>query len=222
MRFLICDTETSGLGPKRKAVEVAVLEVDAELNIIQQWESLIDPECPIDEGAEFIHGISADMVKDAPTMEEFVTHVMGGQLEGELVICGHNCKFDIPMLHPLGNLVYSVCTLELARACVTGPVNFKLETLREFFGIPAQGTAHRAMADVRTTYELLKRILPMSGRTLEQHALTEETVIHTMSFGKHAGKALFDLPAPYISWLLALPDLDSNLRKSLEVAKLLK
>lgn len=222
MRFLICDTETSGLGPTRKAVEVAILEVDADLNIIQQWESLIDPECPIDEGAEFIHGISAEMVKDAPTMEEFVTHVMGGQLEGELCVIGHNCQFDIPMLHPLGNLVWSVCTLELARAYVTGPANFKLDTLREYFEVPVQGVAHRAMADVMTTYELLKRILPLSGRTLEQHALTEERTIHVMVFGKHAGKSLFDLPLPYMQWLLALPDLDSNLRKSLEQARLLK
>lgn len=222
LTYLVCDTETTGLDAGRKAVEIAVRRIDEDLNTLAEWSSLIDPEKPIDQGAQNIHGISAEMVANAPTMDEFVTHILGKPFDGELCVIGHNVVFDIPMLHKLGDLKYSICTLELARTHIQGPTNYKLGTLREFFGIPKEGDAHRALADVHTAHEVLKRILPLTGRSLEQVAKTEAHVVHYMTFGKHSGKPLFELPMSYISWLLALPDLDPNLRSSLETARLLK
>lgn len=221
LRYIIGDTETAGLGAEKLAVEIALREVDEELNTIQEWQSLIDPGIKINPDAMAIHGITDRMVWDAPTPDEFVEHVLKGKLDGDICLIGHNVQFDFSMLECIGNITHTVCTLELARAFVQGPENYKLQTLREFFHIP-EDAAHRAMGDVNVTHQLLKEIVRISGRPILQHALTEERVIHNMPFGKHAGKPLYELPVPYIRWLLALPDIDRNLRASLDTVLLLK
>lgn len=221
MIYIIGDTETTGLGPTRKAVEIALKQVDAHMNTLQEWHSLIDPEIPIEPGAQAVHGITAEMVAHEPTMEEFITHVLGKPFEEDICLIGHNVSFDYPMLKVIGNITHTVCSLELARAYIQGPANYKLQTLREFFNIE-EDHAHSAMGDVNITQQILKKVIEISGRSLEAHALTEARVVHWMSFGKHAGKSLFDLPLGYINWLLGLPELDQNLRDSLEIAKALK
>lgn len=221
MLFIIGDTETAGLGAEKKACEIALQLVDENLNVLQEWDSLVDPEIPINPAATLVNGITDEMVRTAPTADEFVGHVLGKPFEEDICLVGHNISFDLPLLTMIGNITHTVCTLELSRAYITGPVNHKLQTLREFFNIP-EDNAHRALGDVNVCREVLKKIIEVSGRGLLEHALTEERVIHVMPFGKHSGKALYDLPLPYMQWLLALPDLDNNLRKSLETARLLK
>jgi DNA polymerase-3 subunit epsilon len=93
--------------------------------------------------------------------------------------------------------------------------NHKLETLREFLGISVQGVAHRAMADVLTTREVLRHIIERSGRSLEALCSIEKMVIHNFPWGKHEGKPLRNAPKGYRDWLLK-QDIDPNLRYSLE------
>lgn len=221
--YLLADTETAGLGAEKRACEIALRLIDEDMNTLQEWDSLVDPEIPINPAASLVNGITDDMVRTAPTITEFMPHVLGKPFDGDICLIGHNVTFDLPLIVEanVGNITHTVCTLELARAYITGPANYKLQTLREFFAIP-ENNAHRALGDVDVCHQLLKKIVELSGRSLLQHAETEERVIHVMSFGKHAGKPLYDLPLPYMQWLLALPDLDSNLRKSLEIARLLK
>ena len=223
LQFLVADSETAGLGAEKRACEIALRLIDEDMNTLQEWDSLVDPEIPINPAATLVNGITDDMVRTAPTIKEFMPHVLGKPFDEDICLIAHNVAFDLPLIveSGIGNITHIICTLELARAYIPGPVNYKLQTLREFFNIP-ENNAHRALGDVDVCHQLLRKIVELSGRSLLQHAETEERVIHVMTFGKHAGKALFDLPLPYIQWLLALPDLDSNLRKSLEQARLLK
>lgn len=221
MLFVIGDTETAGLGEQKRACEIALRLIDEDMNTIQEWQSLVDPQIKINPDAMAIHGITDEDVKFAPTSDEFVEHVLGKKFDGDICLIGHNCQFDKSMLDIIGNITNTICTLDMARTYVKGPENYKLQTLREFFKIP-EDAAHRAMGDVNVTHQLLRIFVEMSGRPLAQHALVESRVIHTMPFGKHAGKPLFSLPYSYVSWLLGLPDLDKNLRTSLEAIKELK
>lgn len=220
LRFVVADTETTGF-PPCMPVEIALVEVDENLNILNKWYSLIDPERLIEPGAQAIHGISADMVKDSPTSAEFVEHVLGGPLQGDICFIAHNRKFDQPMLEHIGNITHGICTLELARSLVRDSANHKLQTLREHFGIAAN-KAHSAMGDVEVTIEVLRNLLRLSGRTLQHHALTTKAVVHVMPFGLHKGKPLRNLPMQYIKYMLTLSDLDKNLRDSLITARNMK
>lgn len=220
MRFLIGDTETTGL-PPCKACEIGLIEFDpSTFQVLQQWESLVDPEMEISAGAIAVHGITNEMVKDSPTSDEFIEHVLKGKLEGDICLIAHNRKFDIPMLKHIGNVTHGICTLELARSLVKDSANHKLQTLREYFGI-AETTAHRALGDCQVTLAVLQKLVEISGRSVHEHAATTVKVIHSMPFGKHKGVALMQLSVSYIDYMFTL-DLDDNLRNSLRNVRNLK
>lgn len=219
MRVFIGDTETTGL-QGAKAVELAFVEIDPDtLEIQQSWQSLIDPEIPISPGASHIHGIYDKDVEDAPTIEEFVSVILGGPLEGEAAMIAHNVKFDQPFFEPFLNIKQTFCTLSLVRRLFphrppNGPENHKLGTMAEYLGLEP-GEAHRAMSDVLTVHQMLIKLLPGTGKTLRQHLDIPRHTIFTMPFGEHKGKQLFDLPVGYRRWLLDEANIDADLRYSL-------
>jgi DNA polymerase-3 subunit epsilon len=216
MRYLIGDTETSGLGATARAVEMAWIEVDEDLNPLYEFSSLIDPEQEIQPGAQAIHGIDADMVADAPTLYELQTIVLpdlGVNVTDPIVLIAHNVKFDKRFFADVFPIQNTFCTLALVRSQRPNFPNHKLGTCREQLGLEG-GTAHRAMGDVQTVHQMLKYLLPMTGRTLAQHCATPLRTVYTMPWGEHKGKALASLPRDYRTWLLSI-DLDQDLRHSL-------
>jgi DNA polymerase III epsilon subunit-like protein len=216
MRFLIGDTETSGLGAQAKAVEMAWIEVDEDLNILGQFASLIDPEQEIQPGAQAIHGIDADMVRDAPTLYELQTIVLPElkiDTENPVTLIAHNVKFDKRYFEPVFNIAHTFCTLALIRSTHPSLPNHKLGTVKEQLGLDG-GQAHRAMGDVLTVHSLLKHVLPSTGRTLAQHCATPRRTVYTMPWGQYKDKALSALPRDYRTWLLSI-DIDQDLRQSL-------
>ena len=222
LAFVIADTETTGLtGP---ACEIALREICPDtLEVIGEVQSLIDPQCEIEAGAQAVHNITQEMVADAPTLDEFLTvpGYLDGRFDGrDIVLIAHNASFDVKRLNRIGNIVACICTLFHARQLIgTETPNHKLPTLREHFGFP-KNEAHRAMADVATTHRLLRELMARAGRrTLRDFYATQETTVHRMPFGKHRGELMMDLPKSYLQWLKKeCPDLDPNLKKSVEKA----
>lgn len=217
-RYLVADTETCGLGEHQKACELAIREIDpVTLDTIKEWESLIDPQWPIQPGASEIHGIYDKDVVDAPTLAEYLEHVLKDEFVGyDIVFIGHNAQFDLKCLHTLFDVTQTVCTLAWARRLLTDAPNNKLQTLREHFGYPA-GEAHRALADVATTVRVLRELLQRSGFTLEQFAMNGQHTVHVMPWGAHRGKLLMQVPVPYLRWLWSV-DLEENMRESVKKA----
>lgn len=218
--WVIADTETTGLtGP---ACEIALREICPDtLEILWEIDSLIDPECEIEPGAQAIHNISQEMVASAPTLDEFIStpgeEFLNGRLDGrDVVLICHNAPFDVKRLHKIGDITASICTLFHARQLIPETVNHKLTTLREHFGFPPN-EAHRALADVATTQRLLKEILGRTNRGLREFLATMDTTVHRMPWGKHKGKLLLNVPKDYLLWLKKeCPDLEINLKKSVE------
>jgi exodeoxyribonuclease X len=81
--------------------------------------------------------------------------------------------------------------------------------------------AHSAKADVMNCMRILWRVLnvlePEEKETWEAlWRVSEIARIPTvMSFGKHKGMAIADIPADYKQWLLKQPDVDPYLMKAL-------
>lgn len=216
MRIIIGDVETSGLGEDAGVVEVAWVETDDQLNVKSSAYSLIDPGVPISPSASGVHGITAADVMGMPSMVEFMGDALA---EGDVLLVAHNVAFDERFFGPhIGNLVGTLCTLKMARLLYPDAENHKLQTLRYTLGIDG-GEAHSASGDVAVLHELLKRMLDDSSMTLAQfYELSQRPVlIENMPFGKHKGLPLRDLPSGYRKWLLALDNLDDNLRYSLEL-----
>jgi DNA polymerase III epsilon subunit-like protein len=219
LKIIIGDTETTGLSGDRAACEVGLIEIDVDtLEVIAEHSSLIDPQRPIEAGATAIHGITDAQVACAPTTAEYVEGPLKGGL-GDMVLIGYRVGFDLPMLKVVGKVVQTFDVLPLAQQLVTGTANHKLQTLKEHFGLPG-GAAHRALGDCQTTLQLLRVLIPLSGRSLADHLKTKVQFISQMPFGKHVGKPLVALPQDYREWLLKQDGIDNNLRSSLEMIAL--
>jgi DNA polymerase III epsilon subunit-like protein len=221
-RKIIFDTETTGIDADKKAVEIAMIEVDDDLNILGEANSLINPGIPIPPHVSEIHGITDEMVKDAPTIEQWVeTHFGAEGLVGDVALIGHRVDFDLPLFAPIGKAVATLDTLIFSYVYVPEAPNKKLDTLKEFLGLPGGGISHRAAADTLTCLQLLQHITKVSGRSLQTLIEVERIVLHDMIWGKYEGTPLVQVPRKYREWLLTLAGLDRHLRYSLEQVVLL-
>lgn len=221
IRWLVLDTETSGLTPDDGPCEIAWQELDENLATIDRQYSLIDPQRPISPSAMGVHQITDAMVADAPTLEEFLFEVLDDPFGGErpVVIIAHQAAFDYKFVKPyISNPGGKLCTLKMARMIYPDCDNHKLQTLRFHLGLEVSRDAHSAAGDVEVTANLLRRMCHDTEQNI--HALFEvasqPTIVKKMTFGKHKGKLVSALPADYIDWLLKLDNLDENLRYTLE------
>lgn len=226
-RYIIFDTETYGLESTRQACDIGLIEIDpVTLEETGRVESLIKLDKPIPPEATAIHGITDDMLKDAPTIDEFVNDVLGGRLEGKVALIGHRIDFDLPMFAPIGDVARfdngDPCTVDtLLLWQLFGNVETKdrkLDTLKEALHLPGGGQSHRALADCITAHQLLQYIVPLTDRSLESLALTERFVLHEMPWGKYEGTLLMKVPRQYrYNFLMKLDNLDRHLKYSLEL-----
>lgn len=131
MSYYILDTETASLSGG--CVEIAWLHIDKNLNILEEFRSLCNPERAIEPGAFAIHNISQKDVANAPTLAQLATN-----LPEQLDVCCHNASFDIRVVSPHISVGRSLCTLALSRTHIKGTSNHKLPTLRTELSLPEQ------------------------------------------------------------------------------------
>jgi len=93
----VIDLETTGINLSAdRIVEVAIYKILPEGKKISK-RKLLNPEIPIPAASSDIHGITAEMVKDAPTFKQ-VANELKQFIEG-CDLAGYNSnRFDIPML----------------------------------------------------------------------------------------------------------------------------
>ncbi|MGH2553933.1 MAG: exonuclease domain-containing protein [Chitinophagaceae bacterium] len=91
------DLETTGVNlGKDRIVEIAIVKIltDGTKSIKRK---LINPEMPIPKGASDVHGISDEMVKDAPTFKQVAQELK--QMMDGCDLAGYNSnRFDIPLM----------------------------------------------------------------------------------------------------------------------------
>ncbi len=211
------DFETTGLTPPIGAVEFAYVLINEAMEVISEACTLVNPKREIEPGAQAVHGISAEDLVGAPTLEEAIRPLQGTPI----VLIAHNLPFDIKIAGPHLDVVGEVCTLALSRQYLRGTpdrplLNHKLTTVRDFLGLPNY-EAHRALGDTHTSLNVLRRILHDHGLTLDKiiKRQAKPRLLHTMPFGKHAGMVLSQVPLEYRRWLLGAGNLDKDLAYSL-------
>ena len=202
-RMIVLDFETTGLQPGYRPVEIAWLEFDSIYKVSQSVTSLIDPQMPIEPGAQKVHGISAEMLVGKPTLEEFLHGEHADKFANEhVLVVAHNAAFDLPMFAPFCKKATSLCTMRLAQALYPTAENHKLQTLASMFAVEVEPT-HRAMADVGACFELLRTIAKKEDKSIDELLVIASYTSpeSLMPFGKHKGKMIKDLPSDYVAWL---------------------
>jgi DNA polymerase-3 subunit epsilon len=91
-RSLIVDTETTGL-KDAELVQIGAINMDGSTRL----DCLVRPLGEITPGAAAVHGITATMVKDAPTFKEQTTAITEAMDLRHIVI--FNLRFDYEILH---------------------------------------------------------------------------------------------------------------------------
>lgn len=163
IKFACLDTETTGLSPLGggKICEIAV-SISQNGRRLEEFSTLLNPGMPMHPDVVAIHGITNDMVKNAPAFIDVLPRLLS-LLDG-CVLVAHNAEFDLGFLRAetascgLRLPQYPVVdTLKLARKNGRFQRN-NLGVIASALGISAEG-AHRAMADVRMTEKVLYNFL---------------------------------------------------------------
>lgn len=219
-QYFLADCETTGVSPSDRMVEVAWLLMNEDFKILDEGHSLINPQRPIPAGASAVHGITMKDVENAPTADEYFYDVLGNKLGSvDAIFTAHNAPFDMRYFGPyLPDATPQMCTLRLARKLYPDVDNHKLGTLVYALGLDVDKSRfHSADGDMIILMSLLGKMTEDFGYTLWDLFEAANTPIQMtkMTFGKHKGVPLKDLPASYVSWLLKLDNLDPDLRASL-------
>ena len=86
MRQVVLDTETTGLEAERghRIIEIGGVELVDRRYSGRQFHKYINPERDIDEGAQEVHGISAEFLADKPKIADvwpqFLEFIQGAEL----------------------------------------------------------------------------------------------------------------------------------------------
>lgn len=199
-RYIAFDVETTGLYPSSdRIVEIgAVLFENGKPS--KKYGTLVNAMVSIPSSATAVNHIDNNMIKTAPSETEVYRNLvdfLGDSLQKNTIICAHNAKFDFGFLSETlmrlgydGNIRY-VDTLSLSRKWVKGLVNYKQETVANYFGL-YNTNAHRAENDAEICGNLLWKLLQIinleyekSSRMLENSKPNEEekevcAVIHNI------------------------------------------
>lgn len=204
-RYIVLDFETTGLAPGFRPVEIAWLEFDEDLNVIHNFDSLLNPGIPIEESATKVHGITDEMVAEAPTLDQFMAEdIWDPFLEDRVLVVGHNVKFDLPFFLPYCRSAESLCTMMLSLVLEPLATKHTLSAMATLLGVVEQPT-HRASSDVATCFAVLKSFSDREEASIEW-LLQQSRSLNADSklpFGTRRGTIIRDLPLSYRQWVLA-------------------
>ena len=99
MREIILDTETTGLDPKmgHRLVEIGAVELINHTPTGVNYQTYINPERDVDPGAQEIHGLTNEFLKQHPTFGDISAEFIDFLSNSTLVI--HNAPFDLAFIN---------------------------------------------------------------------------------------------------------------------------
>lgn len=222
----VIDLETTGvnLGSDR-IVEIAIVKIQTD-GTRQIKRKLLNPEIPISQVSREMHGITNEMVKDAPTFKQVANEIK--QFLDNCDLAGYNSnRFDIPLLAE-----------EFLRVGLEFDFNHRrLVDVQKIFHMMEQRTlsaaykfycnknlegAHGAEVDAVATWEILEAQLekyPQLGNTVETiitcigddsivdfaRRMIMENGVEVFNFGKHKGRSVVEVlkaEPQYYDWMM--------------------
>ena len=221
------DLETTGVNLSTdRIVEIAIVKLLPD-GTQQKKRKLINPQIPIPKQATDMHGITNEMIKDAPTFKQ-----VGNELKQYIEHCdlgGYNSnRFDIPMLMEEFLRAGFEVDLSARRMIDVQHIFYTMEprTLTaayKFYCEKELLNAHGAEADIDATIEVLFSQLkkyPHLGNSIDsilgsigeekivdyaRRFLFDEKGVEIFNFGKHKGKQVAEIlkaEPQYYDWIM--------------------
>lgn len=162
---IVLDTETTGLDyTKEKLVEFAAVRLENG-KIKDEFQTLINPQQHIRKSSIAIHGITQEMVADAPTESEAIPKIL--EFMGDYPMVAHNAIFDYSFINEATKRVTGhginnerIDTQQMFKEVFPDLESHGLNALTEKFKVDLTNR-HRAMGDtmgLALAYPKLKKL----------------------------------------------------------------
>lgn len=168
MRFVVFDTETTGLDPSRdEIVQIAAVRiVGGRVLLDETFETYVDPERGIPQTSTAIHGVDASHVRGAPKIDQAGRRFL--RFAGDAALIAHNAPFDLSFFRKHADRIGArveqpVLDTALMSTLLWPPsAGHTLDALADRLNveIPAEAR-HTALGDALATAEVAVRLFPM-------------------------------------------------------------
>ena len=151
---------TGGNSAYDRITEIGIVRVRNGV-ALEEWSTLVNPECPISPYIEAFTGISSEMVAAAPLFADIAATVFE-KLRGAVFIA-HNARFDHTFLRSefrkagLGFSPEALCTVKLSRRLFPEHVRHNLDAVIERHELSCSAR-HRALGDARVLRDLWSKL----------------------------------------------------------------
>jgi DNA polymerase-3 subunit epsilon len=167
LAYTVLDTETTGLDPTNgdEIIAVGAIRiVNGRILRQESFDSFVRPRRIISEQARAIHGISQEMLRAEPPIEDVLPRLH--RFVEDTVIVGHNVAFDmrffaaaarasgVTFANPVLDTLLLECTINLNQE------DKSLEGIAGRLGLSVTGR-HTALGDALTTAEVFIALLPL-------------------------------------------------------------
>lgn len=185
--FVVFDLETTGLDKNSCAItEIGAVKI-TNGKITDRFSTFVNPQMPIPNEVVELTGITDEMVKNAPVIEEVLPQFL--DFCKDCILVAHNAAFDtgfVKIACARQNIEFKfgyLDTLMLARCLFTTLPNHKLNTLSKHLHILLENH-HRAVDDAKATADIFLKMLQM----LEEKSLFELKLFNDSFDLSHAVK----------------------------------
>ena len=168
LSFVIFDTETTGLNPQVDEVcqIAAVRVVNGKLADGERFDMLVNPGRPIPAGSTAVHGITDEMIVDAPSVSEALARFH--RFSEGCVLVAHNAPFDMSFLRRRETQIgkrfdQPILDTVLCSAILFGQsAEHTLDALCDRLGVTIpEEDRHTAIGDAIGTAEAFRKMIPM-------------------------------------------------------------
>ncbi|WP_421801637.1 exonuclease domain-containing protein [Flagellimonas sp.] len=160
--YTIIDIETTGNGIKgNKITEISIFKYNGG-QIVDEFTSLVNPQCPIPYFITGLTGIDDQMVQSAPTFHEIAGTIQ--DITEGCIFVAHSVNFDYGVIKEEFRQIgidftrKKLCTVRLSRQLIPGLRSYSLGKLCSAVQIPLVDR-HRARGDAHATVLLFEQLL---------------------------------------------------------------
>ncbi len=189
--YICFDLETTGLNANTdRIIEIGAVRVKNS-EILDEFCTFVDPGVSIPERITEITGISADMIKGAPSQKEAIEKFMAF-CGDKPVLIAHNANFDVSFIKAtckrLGiNFDFTYAdSVPMSRALIMSAKNHKLDTIAKILKIP-EFNHHRASDDARALAYIFIKLMKMAN---EVRGITSLQQMNTKISGSDPKKSV--------------------------------
>ncbi|MDE6731552.1 MAG: PHP domain-containing protein, partial [Oscillospiraceae bacterium] len=165
--IIVFDLETTGLNSRDdRIIEIGAVKLKNR-EVVEEFQTFVDPECPLSDETTKLTSITEDMVKCAPKEKEAIEKFI--KFAGKGVLVAHNASFDTGFVRAVcerQGIDYkfkSVDTLALCRAALPNLKNHKLDTVVKEFKL-GDFDHHRAISDAKILAEIFLKLIANTAK----------------------------------------------------------